>query len=243
MLITAKQKFISSLSNIYGDIKEPKTHPDYTSRECDAIHAFIITATPMTIISTLPGGVGGYTTAGPVSGNGIGGIDKKVAGMGLDAAKKILENDLKNAYSHGNTPHPSSIQAVKIATAIEKYMLQAIVRTKDITAGPRPAPASSGPVAGPIKGLGGIKTNKPGIGYKAAKPKFKQTMTSIYSRIEKEYSHAEKAKQIADAIHAFAIEGIVKTDGTFSAGAAVSSESGSGSYFAGTGQSIKATLS
>lgn len=243
MLALARQKFISDLTNIYSDIQEKKTHSVYANRECDAIHAFYIQALPMTVITTFAGGVSGFTTAGPVQGTGLGGIDKRVPAIGLDAAKSILERDLKNVYSHGDVPHPASVQAQKIVKAIEKYLKSAIVRTKEITASPMPAPASSGPVQGAIKGLGGIKTDTPGIGYKAAKPKFKSTLTQIYSRIKKEYSHAQKANEIAQAIHDFTIQGIIKAEGTFIAGAAVSSESGNGSYFQGTGQSIKATLS
>lgn len=242
-LSTARQQFLQQMTGIYADIKEPKTHPDYANRMCDAIHSFIIQAIPQTKISTFPGGVSSYQTVGPVQGKGLGGLDKRAPGMGLSAAKKFLEKDLLNAFSHGNSPHPASVQAQKIGKAIEKYMLSAIVQTKDITQGPRPAPASSGPVQGPIKGLGGVLTDKPGMGYNAAKPRFKQKITATYTKIEKEYSHAEKARDWTNAIHEFAIEGIVKTQGTFTAGASVSSESGNGSYQPGNGQSITATLS
>ena len=145
MLALARQKFISDLTNIYSDIQEKKTHSVYANRECDAIHAFYIQALPMTVITTFAGGVSGFTTAGPVQGTGLGGIDKRVPAIGLDAAKSILERDLKNVYSHGDVPHPASVQAQKIVKAIEKYLKSAIVRTKEITASPMPAPASSGP--------------------------------------------------------------------------------------------------
>ena len=243
MLATAKQSFISDLTGIYSDVSDKKTHAAYANRECDAIHKFIIQAIPMTLITTNPGGVSGYTTQGPVSGQSLGGLDKRSPGMGLAAAKSILEIDLKNAYTHSGVNNPARIQATKIAIAIEKYMLQAIVRTKEITPGPLLAPATSGPVTGSIDGFGGVKTDKPGSGYQAAKPKFKQTMAQIYSKVEKEFTHAQKAQEVANAIHAFAIQGIVKSKGNFQAGAAVSPESGSGAYFPGNGQSIQATLS
>ena len=242
-LAIARQQFTQELTDIYGDIKKPKTHADYANRMCDSIHKFIIQALPMTKISTFPAGVSGYQTQGPVKGTSIGGLDKRAPGMGLASAKKILEQDLLNAFMHGNTPHPASVQAQKIGMAIEKYMLQAIVRTKEVTKAPMPAPASSGPVQGLIDGIGGVLSDKPGIGYKAAKPRLKEMITATYAKIEKEYSHAEKARDWSEAIHTFAIEGIIKTKGTFKAGATVSSESGNGAYQPGTGQSITGTLS
>ena len=172
-LSSAKQSFISQLTGIYSDVSQKKTWSAYANREADAIHAFIIQAIPQTKITTDAGGVSGYNTQGPVKGRGIGGLDKRSPSMGLPAAKRILEQDLKNAYTHGDVNNPASVQARKIATAIQKYMLSAIVRTKEITAGPMPAPASSGPVQGPIKGLGGVLSDKPGMGYKAAKPRLK----------------------------------------------------------------------
>jgi hypothetical protein len=243
MLALAKQKFISDLTSNYSDVSEKKTWSVFANRECDAIHSFIIKAIPMTLISTFSGGVSGYATQGPVQGKAIGGLDKRSPSIGLQAAKKILEQDLLNAYSHHDLNNPSRIQAIKIANAIEKYMLSAVVRTKEITKGPRPAPATSGPVQGPIEGLGGVLTDRPGIGYQAAKPRFKKDMEGIYSKIDKNFPHSQKAREIADAIHKFAVEGIIKTKGTFVAGAAVSPKSGNGGYFPGQGQSITGTLS
>jgi hypothetical protein len=243
MLSLARQKFISELTDIYSDVGEPKTHAVFASRECDSIHSFFIKALPMTSVITNPGAVAGYKTKGIVKGKGLGGLDKRTSGIGLAAAKNILEMDLKNIYSHSDINNPASVQAPKIARAIERYLLAAVVKTNDKTSTTRPAPATSGPVTGVVKGVGGILTDKPGTGYKAAKSKFKQEMTEIYSKIEKEYSAAQKAKEIAQAIHNFAIEGIVKTESPFIAPAAVSSETGKGNYFSGKGQSVKATLS
>jgi hypothetical protein len=243
MLALGKQEFIQKLTALYNDVKMPKTHPDYANRECDLIHAFIIKATPMTTITTNGGGVGGYQTAGPVRGKGLGGIDKRSPSMGLDSGKNILEQDLNNIYTHRDTLYSAADRAQKVVDAIEKYIKSAIVRTNDLTSGPLPAPAPAGPVQGPIRGIGGVKTDRPGTGYNAAKPKFKSDLNNIYKAIDREISSAQKAKEISQAIHDFTIQGIVKINGTFVAGASVSTESGSGSYQQGTGQSIKATLS
>lgn len=210
-----------------------------------AIVDFVKSGVPMTMITTLPGAVNGGVTSGPVTGKGIGGIDKPSPGMGLEAAKAILETELTAAMTHGGAATAAPAQASKVASAIFNYFSQAIVMTEDQSSGPLPAPPPAGPVTGPMTGQGGVVSSTPGKGYDSAKSKLESDLKDIYSDTSEGSDAASKAKKMAEAIHNFCKEGKVQTQGTFTAPAVVAPPPAppNGSFLPGQGTSASSTLS
>lgn len=244
-LTAGKSALQSALEAMYNNIGSEVSVPVFAKKKAQAIYDFVLTGMPMTIITTFPGPVVGAMTAGPVSGTGLGGFDKPAPGMGLSAAKPILEQDLIAMWTHGNSAKSAAEQAQKEATAIFNYYSQAIIMTTELTAGPLPAPPPVGPVTGPIIGIGGVVSAAPGTGYSSAKPILEAELIRIWSQIRSEVSIASFAKDIATAIDAFCVQGKVDMIGTFSAPAVVALPPAppNGSYMAGTGASIAGVVS
>lgn len=245
-LISGKSDLKAALLEMYLDTKSEKSAAFFAKKRTEAIYAFVHTGIPMTIIATFPGPVVGAMTGGPVQGMGIGGLDKPAPGMGLEAAKSLLVQELIGIWTHGNAVHTPEEMAEKEATAIFNYYSQAIVMTQDKTDAPLPAPPPVGPVTGPIKGKGGVNAApSPGSGYDSVKPTLQSELERIYAQVKAERSVAQFADEIATAIHAFCKEGKVDTQGTFLAPASVAPPPAPpmGAYMPGVGASITAKVS
>jgi hypothetical protein len=234
-LIAGKEALKSSLAGMYADVGGPKAVNEFAKKKAQAIADFVITGIPMTILTNEGGGVSGGMTSGPVKATGLGGFDKPVPGMGLAAAKPLLEAELISIWSHGGANISAPVYAQKMSQAIFNYFSQAKIQTKDQSAGPLPAPPPAGPVTGPMTGKGGTLSDSQGKGYSAAKPTLEAELKRIWSQIQTAKSVPEFAKEMAEAIHNFCIEGKVETVGVIVAPAAVDPVSGSGGYFPGTG--------
>lgn len=244
-LASGKSGLKSDLLAIYNNIGlDGQTAADQARKKAAAIHKYVLTGKPMTIITTFPGPVVGAQTAGPVTGKGMGGLDKPVPGMGLSAAKSILEAQLTAMYYSYSTS--ADQKADEEASAIHAYFSQAIVMTNDKTDGPVPCPPVAGPAAGSIKGKGGVLSDAPGKGYDAAESELASALEAIMGSVgSQNESAADKAKKTAAAIHAFCIEGKVDTQGTFVAPAAVAPPPAPpmGAYFPGIGASTSGKIS
>jgi hypothetical protein len=108
-----------------------------------AIHSYFSVAMVMTVDSN--GTVPTIT--------GMGGIGKPVPGMGYAAAKSLLAKDLEEIYSDVAPGGTVEGKAQKIATAIDKFCQQGIVKTKgNFAAPPILPPPTFGPGAGVSKG-------------------------------------------------------------------------------------------
>lgn len=242
-LSAGKSELTSSLATIFGDVGGPKDARLFAQRKAQAVKAFVLTAKPMTLIITMPGPVAGAMTGGPVEGKGLGGHDKPSPGMGLNSAHSILTQNLIEIYTHGNVATDYHVFASKIAGAVFSYFSEAMVMTKDKSKSPVPAPPTSGPAAGAIFGIGGVEKDIPGIGYDAAYPALEESFYQIFTTIQTAGTVPQYAARISDAIHAFCLEAIITTIGTFVAPAAVDPISQSGAYFPGVGLSITSTIS
>jgi len=229
----------SALAEIYGDVGAYKNVSEFAKRKAQAIYDFAKTGIPMTILTNEPGSVSGAMTAGPVKATGLGGFDKPVPGMGLAAAKPLLMTEFIALWSHGNSVTTAKIFAKKHATAVFNYYSQAMILTKDESAGPLPAPPPAGPVTGPMTGIGGDLTDSPGMGFDAAKPILEAEIKRIWSQIGNAPPAAvpKLAKELSEAIHNFCIQGKVNTTGVIIAPAAVAPPPAppSGAYMVGTG--------
>jgi hypothetical protein len=234
----------STLAAMFADVGGAKNPREFAHKKATAIHSFVKTGVPMTLIVTLPGAVAGAMTAGPVSGTGLGGIDKPSPGMGLNAAHPLLVSELTAIYTHGNAVTAAKISAQKISKAIMNYFSQAIVMTMDMTDSPVPAAPPAGPVSGTIKGNGGLEKPSPGAGYDSVVQKLEDQFFAIFSAVQDPGTIPAHASKIGDAIHAFCLEGKITTTGTILAPAVVATPPGPpvGSYSPGAGASISSTL-
>jgi hypothetical protein len=244
-LISGLPSLQKELASMYGDTGEVKDADVFASKTAEAICSFVKTGMPMTMITTFPGAVNGAMTAAVVTGKGIGGIDKPVPGMGLAAAKALLEQELTMAFTHGGAQTVAQAQAQKIAMAIMNYFSQAIVMTNDKTDAPLAAPPPAGPVTGSITGQGGVLSDAPGKGYDSAKSDLESDLKKIFAKVDDKGSASDKAKQMAEAIHKFCSEGKVQTQGTFVAPAVVAPPPAppNGAYLPGQGMSASSSLS
>jgi len=233
-----------ALESMYSDTADSKSASVFAKKTADAIFKFVKTGMPMTVITTFPGAVNAAMTAAEVMGKGLGGIDKPVPGMGLIAAKSILEKELASAFNHGGSQVTAQAQAQKVAIAIMNYFSQAIVMTNDKTDAPVAAPPPAGPVAGQITGKGGVLSDAPGKGYDSAKADLESDLEGIFEKIKDNSSAADKAKKIAAAIHKFCSEGKIETSGTFMAPAVVAPPPATpnGAYLVGQGSSVSSKI-
>lgn len=243
-LATGLPSLQKELASMYADTGEAKGADIFAKKTADAICNFVKTGMPMTLITTFPGAVNGAMTAAAVTGKGIGGIDKPVPGMGLAAAKALLEQELTMAFTHGGGQTVAQAQAQKVAMAIMNYFSQAIVMTNDKTDAPLAAPPPAGPVTGQITGEGGVLSDAPGKGYDSAKADLESDLKKIFAKVDDKAPASDKAKEMAAAIHKFCSEGKVKTQGTFVAPAAVAPPPAppNGAYLPGQGMSANASL-
>lgn len=235
----------AALVKAYSDVGAEKPTDGFAKNIAQAINDFVLSAIPMTLIVTMPGSVAGAMTSGPVQGKGLGGLDKPVPGMGLDAAKALLEQSLVQIMTHGNASAPAAEKAKMKAKAIFDYFSQAIIMTEDKTSGPLPAPPPVGPVTGSIEGKGGVISSSPGGGYSSAKGKLESDLKAIWSQVSESKSVADQAAAEAKAIHDFCKEGKIETKGTFIAVAAVAPPPAPpmGAYLPGIGASIMGKIS
>lgn len=237
-LSSGKADLESTLAGIWSGEGTLRSVAEYAADISQAIYTFAHSGIPTTIIITLPGAVSGAMTAGNVMGTGLGGFDKPVPGLGLTAALPGLKSDLVEVWSHRNSIKTFPVVAQQTAEAIFKYYNSAIIKTKDETHGPVPAPPATGPAAGPIFGKGGTISDSFGTGFDIALPLLKNACIQIWSQIGKEISREEFANNLGDAIHAFCIQGKVTTVGAFVAPAVVSPDSLSGAYLPGIGSAV-----
>jgi hypothetical protein len=243
-LISGLPTLQKELASMYSDTGEVKNASVFAQKTAAAICDFVKTGIPMTLITTFPGAVNAAMTAAAVTGKGIGGIDKPVPGMGLAAAKAILEQELTAAFTHGGAKTAVQAQAQKVASAILNYFSQAIVMTNDKTDAALAAPPPAGPVTGQITGEGGVLSDSPGKGYDSAKSTLESDLKEIFAKVDDKGSPSDKAKKMATAIHKFCSEGKVQTQGTFVAPAvvAVAPAPPNGAYLPGQGMSANASL-
>jgi hypothetical protein len=231
-----------ALKAMYEDTSSQKSMAEFASKTANCMYDFAISGTPMTTIITLPGAVAVSMTAGPVMGTGVGGIDKASPGMGLLAAKALLEITLVQIYTHNNSSRSAAQMARQMADAVYNYFSQAMVLTNETSGSPLPAPPPVGPVSGSLTGMGGVLSVSGGKGYSLAKRDLEEALKAIYSDLSQK-AVSQSANQMANALHAFFIEGKVQTTGTFTAVAAVDPLTLTGAYSAGTGSSVSGSLS
>lgn len=243
-LASGKATLANGLYNAWLDGKTEKTVPIWARTVSNLILNFVLTGKPMTVITTFPGSVVGAQTSGPVKGKGLGGLDKPVPGMGLTAAKPILKQQLIQIWTHRNSVRDVRAVANETANAIYSYFSQAIIQTEDKTSGAVPCPPPAGPATGSTSGKGGVLSATPGKGYRAARPKLEADLIRIWNQVKEERTVEQFAAEVADAIHAFCIEGKIETSGTFVAPAAVAPPPAppNGAYFPGVGTSTSGTL-
>lgn len=235
----------ATLTQAFSDIGAEKGADAFAKTVAGAINDFCLTGQPMVLVVTLPGSVSGAMTGGPVEGKGIGGFDKPVPGMGLDAAKPLLEAALVQIYTHGNAAGTAADKAKKKAKAIFDFYGSAIIFTEEKSDGPLAAPPPVGPVAGMLKGKGGVISSSPGGGYSSAKSKLESDLKEIWAKVSESQEVSAVASKMATAIHAFCKEGKVETQSTFIAIAAVAPPPAPpmGAYLPGVGASIMGTIS
>lgn len=231
------------LLSVFNTPKEGNTAKIQAQKLADAIYKYVKTGMPMTTIVTIPGVVAAATTQGNVTGSGIGGFDAPVPKGGL--SQSSLESSFVSLWDSPKEGFTAQVQAKKIANAIHSYFSQAIIKTKDETSGPLPAPPPVGPVSGAISGNGGIDTDTPGKGYDSVKDDLINSLTDFWNdqKSDNPKTTKERANKIAGAIHSFCKEGKVSTSGTITAPAVVDPTSTSGSYLAGAGTSSSGSVS
>lgn len=238
-----KPQLEQALKSLYEETSVQKSAAEFAHKTAQAVFDFAITGIPMTQIVTMPGAVALAMTVGPVLGTGVGGIDKPSPGMGLEPAKKLLEANLIQIYTHGNKNRSPAEIARQMSDAIYHYFSQAIVMTHDTSGSVLPAPPPLGPVTGGLTGTGGVLSSLPGKGYSAAKPLLENALRGIYSSVGNSKNVAQAAREVSDALHSFFQEGVVQTTGTFTAIATVDVITSSGAYSAGVGSSVQGVLS
>lgn len=196
----------AELLALYLDTGAEKSVDVFAKKKAQAINDFVLTAIPMTQI----------IFAGPAVGTGIGGLDKPAPGMGLDAAKVILEQQFIAIWTHGGGVKPPAVQAQLTALAIFTYFSQAMVMTDDL------GPLDPITMSGASTGKGGVVSSSPGKGYASAKPALEAELKRIWSQVKAERSVAQFSKEMAQAIHDFCKEGKVTTVGVIAGGVGLS---------------------
>lgn len=211
-LSSGKSNLESALVSMFSDVGALKSVETFAKRKAQAINDFALTGIPKTVIS--------FST--PFTGTGIGGLDKPAPGMGLPAAKPLLQAEFIQIWTHGNAASSPAIFAKKEAEAIYTYFSQAKVQTIDL------GPLGSNPedggsfFSGSSTGIGGLLAPVPGMGYSAAKPILEQELIRIWTQVKGERSIAAFASEMAAAIHDFCSQGKVATTGTIIAGSGTS---------------------
>lgn len=216
-LSSGKDALRKELEALYGDVKAFKSVAEFARRKASAVNDFVLTGEPKTLI----------TFTNPATGTGIGGLDKPAPGMGLAAAQPIMMAKFIEIWTHGNAVKSPAEFAQKMSEAIFTYYSQAMVLTTDV--GPlTPPPGPPPPLTGSSTGIGGVLSSAPGSGYAAAKPTLEAEFKRIWSQVQSAGSVPKYAQELALAIHQFAIQGKVTTNGVIVTGA---------------GQSVSSTLS
>jgi len=150
------------------------------------------------------------------SGAGIGGFDRSSPGIGLSAAKPLLEEDLISAWAERSAN--SDVTAERVSKAIFQFLSEARVVTT--LKSPATLPSVG---AVPTSSIGGIDSSAPGKGLGPSQSKFEAELVSIWTCRDVKPVELQ-AERLSAAIHAYMLEIKIEVSGTYSSG--IGKESG-----------------